>query len=136
MKYKYITIAALAALAFVLGSCRETKHVLSVSTEDYGTLADGSHAKRYTLANSNGASVVLTDFGARIISIFMPDRNGVMDDVIVGPDDLAVFEEGKPERFLGCTIGRFGNRINNAAFTLDGVKYELEANENLFGVPV
>ena len=76
----------------------------------------------------------LTDYGCRIVSICMPDRNGKIEDVVVGYGDVKSFEEG--DRFLGCVIGRFGNRIDHASFTLDGVKYEVDANENFNGEPV
>lgn len=121
-------------ILLTFSSCNRPE--LSVTTIDYGVLSNGETAHKYLLANNCGSALSLTDFGARIISLSVPDRNGVIDDVIVGPDDLATFEEGKPERFLGCVIGRFGNRINHASFTLDGVKYELEANEEFEGVPV
>lgn len=130
MKRVLNTLLTLCCLA----SC--SRPVLDVRTSSYGVLSSGEEVTRYTLVNSSGASVTLTDYGARIISIMMPDRNGELADVVVGPDDLAVFESGKPERFLGCVIGRYGNRINHASFTLDGVRYELEANELLDGEPV
>lgn len=122
-------------LALLATSCASGP-VMSVTEQDYGTLSTGETAHKYTLTNSSGASVTLSDYGARIISIFMPDRNGTLDDVIVGPDNLKTFEDARPERFLGCVIGRYGNRINHASFTLDGVTYQLEANEMLGGEPV
>ncbi len=127
-----IFLTALAAAALL--SCNAPK--LAVVEAPFGTLEDGGQAKLYTLTNSNGASLAVSDYGARIVSIFMPDRDGVMDDVVVGPGDFETFVKAKPERFMGCIIGRYGNRINHASFTLDGVKYELEANENLGGEPV
>lgn len=126
--------ATVFAIVFALASC--SRNALEVKSVDYGTLSTGEPATKYILSNTSGASVALTDYGARIISIMMPDRNGVMGDVVVGPDDLTTFESAVPERFLGCVIGRYGNRINHASFTLDGVKYALEANENLDGEPV
>ena len=129
MKRIILSVLALASVACTSGK-------LSVSTRDYGTLTTGQEAHRYVITNSSGASLVLSDYGARIISICVPDRDGRMGDVIVGPDDLRTFESAKPERFLGCIIGRYGNRINHASFTLDGVTYALEANENFAGVPV
>ena len=122
-------------LAFLLAGCSQAPE-LSVTEMEYGTLSTGEAAHKYILANSSGASMSLSDYGARIISVCMPDRDGIMGDVIVGPDNLQTFECAKPERFLGCVIGRYGNRINHASFTLDGITYELEANENFGGVPV
>lgn len=127
-------ITALVSLLFCLGACTDAS--LSVREEDFGKLSDGSGVKLYILTNSSGSSLAVSDYGARIVSLSMPDRNGRIDDVIVGPGDLAAFEAEKPERFLGCILGRFANRINHASFTLDGVDYELEANENREGVPV
>lgn len=125
-----------AECRFIRSMTKDLKRTPRLVGEDYGTLSDGKKAHKYTIVNSKGARLVLSDYGARIISVVMPDRNGVMGDVIVGPDDLKTFEDASPERFLGCVIGRYGNRINHASFTLDGKKYELEANENLGGVPV
>lgn len=117
-----------------LVSCTEAS--LSVREEVFGRLSDGSTAKLYTLTHSSGASLSVSDYGARIVSLLMPDREGTVEDVIVGPGELSAFETAKPERFFGCILGRFANRINQASFTLDGVRYELEANENWDGVPV
>lgn len=130
---KRITTIALIGVLCLAACSRPT---LSVTESDYGALTTGAAAHKYLLTNEAGASMELTDYGARIISIFMPDRSGVIDDVVVGPDDLATFEAAKPERFLGCVIGRYGNRINHASFSIDGVTYELEANEEFEGVPV
>lgn len=127
-------LSAVMAAALVLVSC--SRSALDVSTLEYGVLSTGETATKYILTNKAGNSLVLTDYGARIISIMMPDRDGVLGDVVVGPDDLKTFERAKPERYLGCVIGRYGNRINHASFTLDGTKYSLEANEKLDGEPV
>ena len=61
----------------------------------------------------------VTDFGCRIVRICMPDREGKIDDVVVGYGDLESFE--KKDRFLGPVIGRFGNRIDHASFVLDRI---------------
>lgn len=106
-----------------------------VDEAPFGSLSTGEEVTLYTVTNSNGAVLEVADYGARIVKICVPDRNGKFDDVVVGPGDLATFENG-PERFYGCVIGRYGNRINHASFTLDGVTYQLEANEEFDGVPV
>lgn len=118
--------------ACMLVSCRN--NAPEVREEPFGTTSKGEAARIYSLTNSSGASMTVTDFGCRIVSINMPDRMGVSDDVVVGYGDLKSFEEG--DRFVGCVIGRFGNRIDHASFTLDGVLYELDANENFDGIPV
>ena len=79
--------------------------------------------------------MTLTDFGARIVSINVPDRDGRIDDVVTGYGDIDSFENGK-ERFMGCVIGRYGNRIDGASFTIDGQEYDVVANEHFDGEPV
>ena len=106
----------------------------NVTVAPFGTLSTGEAAHLFTLTNRSGAYMTLTDYGARIVSIHVPDRTGKLDDVIVGYGDLASFE--KKDRFMGCTIGRYANRIDHASFELDGKRYELDANEHYGGEPV
>lgn len=105
-----------------------------ITSEPFGTLSTGEDVTIWHLVNRNGASMDVTDYGCRIVSIHMPDRNGKMGDVVVGYGDLESFE--KKDRFLGPVIGRFGNRIDNASFVLDGVRYDVDANEKYDGEPV
>lgn len=72
----------------------------------------------------------VTDFGARVISLFAPDRNGRVEDVIVGYGDAERYVHNAGERYLGATVGRVANRIGAGKFTLDGVKYTLPQNNN------
>ncbi|MBO4475858.1 MAG: galactose mutarotase [Bacteroidales bacterium] len=104
-------------------------------SEPFGNLSDGSPVTVFHLRNSKGASMDVIDYGCRVVSIRMPDRNGCFDDVVVGPGDIESFENG-PERFFGSVIGRYGNRINHSAFVIDGTRFEVVANESLDGEPV
>ena len=70
----------------------------------------------------------VTDFGARVISLFAPDRNGKLDDIIVGYGDAERFVHNTGERFLGATVGRVANRIGGGKFTLDGKTYNPQNN--------
>jgi len=105
-----------------------------ITSEPFGTLSTGEDVTIWHLVNRNGASMDVTDYGCRIVRICMPDRNGKIDDVVVGYGNLESFE--KKDRFLGPVIGRFGNRIDNASFVLDGVRYDVDANECFDGEPV
>ncbi len=129
MKTFYFT-AALSAI-ITLASCSTEPEITS---ETFGTLSTGEQARIYHITNTSGASMDVTDFGCRIVSIRMPDRDGKIDDVVVGPGDLETFENG--DRFMGCVIGRYGNRIDGSAFSIDGTEYKVVANEKLFGEPV
>lgn len=125
------TLLFLSAALF-LAACSKPA---GVSSEPFGTLSDGIAVTVFHLKNSSGARMDVIDYGCRVVSIYMPDRTGRMDDVVVGPGDIETFETG-PERFFGPVIGRYGNRINHSAFEIDGIRYEVIANENLAGEPV
>ena len=88
-----------------------------------------SHLNLYTLRGGD-LTMQVTDFGARVISLFAPDREGRLDDIIVGYGDAERFVHNDGERFLGATVGRVANRIGGGKFTLDGKKYTLPRNNN------
>ena len=120
---------------FLAAVCACTNGIPECECTAFGTLSSGESVSLFRFSNPSGARLEAIDYGCRIVRVCMPDRNGVIEDVVVGPDSLSTFESG-PERFYGSVIGRYGNRINHAAFSLDGVTYELDANESFCGVPV
>ena len=87
---------------------------------------NGSEISLFTLTNKKGNVLKLTNYGARIVRIDVPDRNGVKDNVTTGGEKLETIIRG--DAFGGATIGRFANRIANGKFTLDGVEYNLPIN--------
>ena len=101
---------------------------MNISKKVFGVTKNGEQASLYTIQNANGMEAVVTDFGAILVSLIVPDKNGVKKDLVLGYDRLEDYEENGC--FFGSTIGRNANRIGGAAFTLDGVTYELAANEN------
>lgn len=125
---KHINILLLTILSAVACS-RNT-----IEVKPFGKLESGEETHSFLLKNKSGASMLLCDFGARIVSISVPDRNGALEDVVVGYGDIDQFEKG--DRFIGCIIGRYGNRIDSASFTIDGVRYQVTPNESYNGVPV
>ncbi len=87
----------------------------------------GKKVALFILKNNNGLQGAFTNYGARWVTMLVPDRNNALTDVIVGHDDVNNFaESGAP--FFGATIGRYGNRIKNGQFTLDAKKYQLDVN--------
>jgi len=88
---------------------------------------NGKQVDLYTLKHENGFEVNLTNYGARIVSLFTPDKNGEFADITLGYSSLDPYLE-LPEANFGCIVGRYGNRIGGAEFTLDGNTYELTAN--------
>ncbi|MBE0543625.1 MAG: galactose mutarotase [Verrucomicrobia bacterium] len=88
--------------------------------------ADGQAVTLYTLSNSRGAEARIMNYGGIVQSLRVPDRHGNFDDVVLGYDDLAGYVANNP--YFGCLVGRYGNRIGGAKFTLDGRTYTLAAN--------
>jgi aldose 1-epimerase len=100
---------------------------MNAHTDPFGRTPDGQEIFIYTLTSSKGLRARITNFGATLVSIEVPDRHGNLADVTLGFDNLDQYV--KPNAYLGATVGRYGNRIGNAKFTLGGVEYKLTANE-------
>lgn len=98
-----------------------------VQVSDFGKTSDGLSVSRYVLANKKGVEAVVISYGATLVSLKVPDRNGNAGDIVLGYDDLAGYEQGKS--FFGATIGRYGNRIAGGEFTLDGKAFHLPKND-------
>lgn len=96
---------------------------------DFGIGAKGEKATLYTFENANGMVMEVTDFGATLYSLLVPDKDGNPVDVVLGYDSPQGYM-GPSGTGFGATIGRNGNRIGNAQFTLNGKKYELDKNNN------
>jgi aldose 1-epimerase len=92
----------------------------------FGKLLDGRTAGLYILKNTGGMAVSVTDYGASIVSIKVPDSRGDLIDVALGHDDVSEYETGHGS--IGATMGRVANRIGGARFTIGGKTYELIAN--------
>lgn len=99
-----------------------------MKTEAFGSIQSGKKATLYILENKNHTVVKVTDFGATLVSVLFADKDGVMKDMVLGYDDAASYEKGTS--CFGATIGRSGNRIKDARFTIDGKEWVIEANEN------
>jgi aldose 1-epimerase len=97
----------------------------TITKEPFGTV-DGQPVDLWTLTNSHGMEVKITNYGGIIQSILVPDRNGDMANVTLGFDNLQDYVERSP--YFGCITGRYANRIAEGRFTLDGVEYQLAIN--------
>ena len=101
---------------------------MSVVKTSFGILKDGREASLYTIEHANGIKAVVTDFGAILVSLFVPDSQGNLVDVVLGYDELEKYEHNFD--MLGTTVGRNVNRIAKGHFVLDGKEYQLDINEN------
>ena len=100
---------------------------MSVEKQSFGTTKKGEAISLYTVTNKNGMVMKVTDFGAILVSVLVPDKNGVLTDVVLGYDHGEDYQVNSPH--FGATIGRNGNRIKNASFVLNGKKIQLTPNE-------
>ena len=96
---------------------------------DFQQTIDGKQTNLYFLRNKNGIEIAITNFGGRVVEFWTPDKKGHFEDIVLGHDHVDKYLHYKGERFLGATIGRYGNRINKGKFTLNGQTYQLPIND-------
>lgn len=97
-----------------------------MTRERFGATADGTAVDVFTLRNAGGVEVRAITYGGIITSLEVPDRNGVMGDIVLGFDTLDGYLKGHP--FFGAIVGRYGNRIGKARFTIEKKSYALATN--------
>lgn len=103
-----------------------SKSNMDVVQKPFGKLPDGKAVSLFTCTNSQGLVLGLTDYGARIVSLQVPDRDGKFANVTLGFDSLDKYIAHTS--YMGCTTGRYANRIARGRFTLDGTEYKLATN--------
>jgi len=101
---------------------------MSVKTESFGFMPDGREAKLITLTGNNGLSTTLTNYGAKLVSLIVPDKEGKMQDIVLGYKSIEDYIKG--QRYFGSNPGRVSGRISNASFTLNRKTYQLPRNDN------
>ena len=127
MKKAFLSLL-LTALLF---SCTEKKSSLALlPTTAFDTIVDNKKVSLYTLENENGLTLQVTNYGARIVTLFTPDKNGKFDDIVLGYENIDRYVNNTGDRFFGAAIGRFGNRIAKGQFSIDGTQYQLSTFNN------
>lgn len=126
MNLRSLLLVILLACTFATWSvAAEVKSTMK--KQPFGKLSDGREVDLYTLRNKKGMEVTITNFGGIVVSLKVPDRAGKIEDVVLGYDSLDGYLTNKA--FFGATIGRYGNRIGHATFTLEGKTYTLPKND-------
>ena len=141
MKNNFLTLLAVVMMATVSCNKKTNQNDNAVATdstkqapasnivkENFGKLQDGTPVFRYTLKNANGIEMQVMNYGGIITSLKTPDKNGVKEDIVLGYDSLSDYLKASP--YFGALIGRYGNRIANGKFTLDGKVYDGLAKNN------
>lgn len=96
----------------------------------YAKEVDGKLISLYTLSSGKGVTLQVTNFGGRIVSVYTPDRDGKLEDIVLGFENIDRYINYTGERFIGPVVGRYANRIAKGQFELDGVKYQTPINNN------
>ena len=110
----------------VLAACAKPVRLLPASAFD--AVVDGKQVSLYTI-QGGGLTAQITNYGARVVSLWVPDRHGSLRDVVIGYGSIEAYLDNPGERFLGSSPGPVANRIGGASFELDGVTYELDRND-------
>ncbi|MDR2911429.1 MAG: galactose mutarotase [Bacteroidales bacterium] len=120
----------LLILTVALFSCsqQQPRQPVLVDETKFITEHDGKQIALYTLKNNNGLTVQITNFGAKVVSLYTPDKNGDFDDIVTGFGSIDEYFNTK-ETYFGATIGRYGNRIGGAQFTLNDTVYNFAKND-------
>ena len=98
----------------------------AIKVETFGKLPSGEDVQIYTLTNKNGMEARIMNRGAILVSLKVPDRAGNLSDIVLGFDNLEGYLQENP--YFGAIVGRYGNRIANGKFELDGQTYTLPVN--------
>ncbi|MBN1348269.1 galactose mutarotase [candidate division KSB1 bacterium] len=137
MIIKYIRpVILILALVVVFSFCAKKesdkiekgKIEMGIKKQSFGKTPDGIDVDLYTLTNANGLKARLITYGAILVSLEVPDKNGTPGDIVLGYDDLDGYIKENP--YFGAIVGRYGNRIAKGKFKLDGVEYRLATNND------
>ncbi|MCY4672763.1 MAG: galactose mutarotase [Bacteroidetes bacterium] len=119
----YLVIIALAVIA----SCQIPELPMPmIERTSFGTLPDGEEVDRFQLRNTAGVEASIITYGATLTALTVPDRDGFMEDIVLGHDTLSGYLEANP--YFGSIVGRYANRIAGGSFTLDGETHTLARN--------
>ena len=114
-------------LSLCIIGCKKPSENTIVKNEEWGAF-QGKKVYLYTLTNTNGMVIKLTNYGAILTSVLVTDKKGILEDVVLGFDNLEQYI--KPNPCFGATIGRVANRIRDGKFQINGINYQLNSNDN------
>lgn len=134
----YISTVILALFVAFFLSCQGKKALqakpmkgitkMDIQKQTFGHLPDGSEVEIYILTNSHRLKAKIMTYGATLVALEVPDRQGELADIVLGHDSLEGYLDPAQNPYFGSIVGRYANRIAQAKFTLDGVEYRLAAN--------
>ena len=125
MKRFFSVIAACAALI----SCSQNCGIKLFPESDFETVVDGKEVSLYTLKNGD-LTMQVTNFGARVVALWTPDKDGNMEDIVLGYNNIDTYLNNPGERFLGAVVGPYANRIADGTYTIGDQVYTFPQNNN------
>lgn len=126
---KYLWIIVICISLFSCGGVHRKEAVL-LDAEKFTTIIDEKNVSLYTLESGNGIYMQVTNLGARVVTLWTPDRDGNYEDIVLGYETIDRYIKNEGERFLGPVVGRYANRIAGGKFILDSQSYQLPVNNN------
>jgi len=119
----------LIVVSLLLFSCvkPQEKTIKRIDKKNFEKIVDGKQVGLYVLENDQGTVAEITNYGGKVVSLWLPDKSGNYEDVVLGHENIDDFLNAK-EKYFGALIGRYGNRIAHGKFTLDGKEYTLATN--------
>ncbi len=122
-----LMLTVVFSIAIIFVAVLQAEANPKMQKQSFGKTDDGQQTDLYILTNQNGMEAAITNYGGTVVTLKVPDRNGKIDDVVLGYDKLNDYEAGKA--YFGAIVGRYANRIAHAKFTLDGITYTLPKND-------
>lgn len=126
IRFYFLLICSL----FLNQSCNMKTEIKLLNKNDFFKNIKGKETTIYVLKNRNGLVSEITNYGARVVSLWVPDNNGNFDDIVLGFDNIDDYINAK-EKYFGATIGRYGNRIKEGKFLINDKEYYLKKNNGL-----
>ena len=122
-------ICFILAACAMMASCAQKSEVSLLPASDFETTVDGKEVSLYTL-KAGDLVMQVTNFGARVVTLWTPDRNGDSEDIVLGYNNVDTYINNPGERFLGAVVGPYANRIANGTYTIGDQVYEFPRNNN------
>ncbi len=128
----FAQIFAVILLPALVVSCapKEAANKAGIDPAKFEKMVDGKQVRLETITNANGLEMTVTNFGAKVVSLMVPDKEGNFADIVLGFDNIDAYLVAK-EPYFGAAIGRYGNRIANGKFTLNGEEFTLAVNNGI-----
>jgi aldose 1-epimerase len=130
MKKAILIMSFLFLSLTTMGQNKKNTSITLLKKSDFEREIDGKQVRLYTLKNQSGMISEITNYGGKVVSLWTPDRKGHYEDIVLGYSNINDYLNSK-EKYFGALIGRYGNRIANGKFDLNGKEYDLAKNNGL-----